>query len=212
MSINQQNLIEIQKNLKNKKNCDLLIVTKNQSKEDILELLEKGFYLFGENRVQEAIKKYENIRLKYPKIKLHLIGPLQTNKTKLAIELFDVIQTIDRKKLIDQISNLITNNKHFLNKDFFIQVNIGQEQQKNGAQPQDTKDLYEYSLSKGLSIKGLMCIPPANNEPEIYFKKLKDIRNSIDARLSLSMGMSNDYQAAVNEGSNLIRVGSLIFQ
>lgn len=212
MSINQQNLIEIQKNLKNKKNCDLLIVTKNQSKEDILELLEKGFYLFGENRVQEAIKKYENIRLKYPKIKLHLIGPLQTNKTKLAIELFDVIQTIDRKKLIDQISNLITNNKHFLNKDFFIQVNIGQEQQKNGAQPQDTKDLYEYSLAKGLSIKGLMCIPPANNEPEIYFKKLKDIRNSIDARLSLSMGMSNDYQAAVNEGSNLIRVGSLIFQ
>lgn len=212
MSINYKNLNKIKDLLEEYPGCELLIVTKNQHQNKILDLLNENHFLFGENRVQEAIMKFEKLKSTYPKIKLHLIGPLQTNKVKVALKLFDTIQSIDRKKLIDVISNSLNVNHEYVTKEFYIQVNIGEEMQKFGVSPEDTKNLYDYAKKRGLKVKGLMCIPPANHKADIYFQKLFQIKESINKSLKLSMGMSNDYQIAVKEGSNLIRVGSIIFQ
>jgi pyridoxal phosphate enzyme (YggS family) len=212
LCINYKNLSKIKDLLEEYEDCELLVVTKNQGQNKVLDLLKENHFLFGENRVQEAFMKFEKLKIKYPKLKLHLIGPLQTNKAKAALNLFDTIQSIDRKKLIDVISSLLKLDHQYETKNFFIQVNIGEEFQKSGVSPEDTKSLYDYAVVRGLKVKGLMCIPPANHKAEIYFQKLFKIKESINKNLKLSMGMSSDYDVAVKEGSNLIRVGSIIFQ
>ncbi len=212
MTIDIDSLQNVQKTLHNYPNSELLIVTKNRDEKDIFKLIELGFNKFGENRVQEALQKFNKIINNHLySINLHLIGPLQSNKVKQALEIFDTIQSIDRKKIIDVISKeKIKLNKKKIHS-FFLQVNIGEEVQKFGANPKDLKSLYNYALSKDLNILGLMCIPPNDNNPKYYFDLMKTLRDQINPNLKLSMGMSADYEVALNCGSNFIRVGSKIF-
>ncbi len=212
MTINYENLSGVESFVETHSHCKLLIVTKNQSVDDINTLLEKKFQIFGENRVQEAKLKYLEFRDNFI-FNLHLIGPLQTNKVKTSLQLFDAIQTIDRTPLIDEIVKIKNKLKVVQTKDFYIQVNIGKEEQKAGVQPEQVKELYQYCLDKGLNITGLMCIPPQGKDPNPFFKQMVNIKKSISAvNLNLSMGMSGDYKDAVSHNSNLIRVGSLIFR
>lgn len=212
MTINKENLAQIVNKLSFFNKADLLIVTKNQSQKDIFDLLNMGYFSFGENRVQEAVLKYTDVlRNNFKNLKLHLIGPLQSNKTKIALETFDTIQSIDRKKIVDTISDILNNGSIVRVKDFFIQVNIGKEKQKSGIDPEDVIDFYQYCKKKNLNIKGLMCIPPNDFQPEKYFLELKILREKIDSNLLLSMGMSQDYDIALKFDSNIIRVGSKIF-
>ena len=211
MAINFNNLDKINKDLLNFNDSKLLIVTKNQHKEDVIELLENGYNIFGENRVQEASKKFGYLTANY-NFDLHLIGPLQTNKVKQALKTFDTIQTLDRTKLIDEISKCLISNNTFKTKKFYIQVNIGEEEQKSGIALNDISQLYDYALSKNLSIEGLMCIPPNDVSPDKYFERLYHIKETVNPSLQLSMGMSNDYKIALKFKSNFIRIGSLIFK
>ena len=211
MAINFNNLDKINKDLLNFNDSKLLIVTKNQQKEDVIELLENGYFIFGENRVQEASKKFGDLTANY-NFDLHLIGPLQTNKVKQALKTFDTIQTLDRTKLIDEISKCLISNNTFKTKKFYIQVNIGEEEQKSGIALNDISQLYDYALSKNLSIEGLMCIPPNDVSPDKYFERLYHIKETVNPSLQLSMGMSNDYKIALKFKSNFIRIGSLIFK
>jgi len=210
LTINFKILDQIKSNLKKFDKADLLIVSKNQTSNDVQELINQGFKIFGENRVQEASKKFGNI-VNIEKIDLHLIGPLQTNKVKNALTLFNTIQSIDRKKLVDAIAKVSTSLKNKKTNYYYIQVNIGSETQKSGVSQSDVADLYRYAIDKGLKVIGLMCIPPIGSNSEIFFKEMNSIKNKINPKLFLSMGMSNDYLVALNHKSNLIRVGSLIF-
>lgn len=209
MSINYIELNKILNLLTQYQKSELLIVTKNRDQKDIQSLIQKGHNLFGENKVQEAKKKYELI--KKDSIKLHLIGPLQTNKVKDALQLFDVIQTLDRPKLIDEIFNYISRNTKVITRDFYIQVNIGNEIQKSGVAPKELKDFYNYAKLKKLNVVGLMCIPPISKLPDSFFTEMLNLKNQINQNLKLSMGMSSDYEVALKRGSDLIRVGSKIF-
>lgn len=209
MSINYEELSNIRKKLSEYKNTSLLLVTKNRDSSLIEDLINKGYSEFGENRVQEAIEKFTI--LKSYKINLHLIGPLQTNKVKLALSTFDTIQTLDRLKLIKEISKVIDSNAHIKTKDYFIQVNIGDEDQKSGVNEKNLKDLYNSALSYNLKVSGLMCIPPADQKPDIYFEKLSILRNKLNPNLKLSMGMSSDYEIALRYKSDIVRIGSRIF-
>ena len=188
----------------------LLIVTKNQSVDDIKELINSGFRLFGENRVQEAKLKFSSLN-NFEEINLHLIGPLQTNKVKEALMLFDTIESIDRKKLIDEIFKLKNKDLKIRTNKFYIQINIGSEDQKFGVDKAEVFELYEYAISKDLNIEGFMCIPPNTSSPEKYFQEMNSIRDNLDKNLKLSMGMSNDYLLALKNNSNIVRIGSLIF-
>ena len=192
------------------KNSKLLVVSKNRSREDIERLMIDGANLFGENRVQEAEAKFTSELYEKYNYELHLIGPLQSNKTEDALKIFDTIQTIDRYKLVDTISKF-KNKIQFKTKSFYIQINIGEEKQKSGISFTDLNNLYNYSLEKNLNIVGLMCIPPLNSDPDFYFNKMQEIKNKLNDKLLLSMGMSNDYEIALKCGSNLIRIGSKIF-
>ena len=211
MPINTQSLNQILSDLKNSKNhSELLVVTKTRPVSDIEILLQSGYSLFGENRVQEAEKKYFNLRKNF-NFNLHLIGPLQSNKYLNALELFDTIQTIDRKKIIDLIAKEIENNKKIRTKDFYIQVNIGNEDQKSGTNINDVESIFNYAMQKKLNVIGLMCIPPINVDASVYFENMLNIKNKINSNLKLSMGMSNDYLLALNYESNIVRIGSMIF-
>ena len=210
MTINTKNITSIIEDLKNLP-TRLMIVTKNQSNEDISELIDQGFKLFGENRVQEAKLKYLKSNLYEKNIELHLIGPLQTNKVKDALKIFDVIQTVDRASLVDEISKQLIKLTVIKTKKFFIQVNIGDESQKSGVSVKDLRDLYDYSIDRKLNIHGLMCIPPNILDPKDHFKEMINLRDKINSQLKLSMGMSNDYKIALQNKSDIIRVGSLIF-
>ena len=210
MTVNYYNLNKILDVVKHYDLANLLIVTKNQNLNDIRELINKDFKIFGENRVQEAKSKYQEL-IEKEKINLHLIGPLQTNKVKDALFLFDTIQSIDREKLVDEISKFIVNNISIKTKSFYIQINIGAEVQKSGIEKSQCINFYEYALNKNLNIEGLMCIPPNTKFVNEYFLEMNEIRKKINPNLKLSMGMSNDYQIALEHHSNLIRVGSLIF-
>ena len=211
MTINHKNLASIKDCLKSYPNTNLLIVTKNQTQDDILELIEQGNKYFGENRIQEAKKKYSYL-IEKKNIKLHLIGPLQSNKTKIALKLFDTIQSIDRKSIVDQISKIIDKKEKIKTHEYFIQVNIGNEEQKSGVRIENIDELYKYSLDKKLNIKGLMCLPPNVDDPSKFFYEMKKIRDSLDKSLLLSMGMSSDYRHALKYNSDIIRVGSAIFK
>ena len=207
MTINLKKLSEINNKIKDK-NTKLLIVTKTRPLEEILQLINLGFCNFGENRVQEAQQKFTNIPSRMD-ISVSLIGPLQSNKVKQALKLFDVIQSLDRIKIIDEI--LKYKNENSKTKNFYIQINIGKEDQKSGVMPNDFEDFYKYCIDKCLNINGIMCIPPEGKDPAPFFSEMKMIRDRIDKNLILSMGMSLDYEIALDHQSNEIRVGSLIF-
>ena len=212
MTVNFDQLSEIKRNLKKYPKSSLLIVTKNRDSETIKSLVNEGYYNFGENKVQEAERKFSLINEN--NVTIHLIGPLQTNKVKNALRLFNTIQTIDRIKLVREISKYLNSEHNFkiTTKDFYIQVNIGNEDQKSGVSPNDLQELYDYSISNNLKITGLMCIPPFDEDPTDYFKEMNTLKDSIDKNLKLSMGMSNDYEIALNNKSDLIRIGSKIFK
>ena len=209
MSINLEELKKINDLLNQKTKTDLLIVTKNRNISDINQLINLGYVNFGENRVQEAKSKFQSIIT--DNLNLHLIGPLQTNKVKEALKIFNVIQSLDRIKLVDEIVKF-KDSKDFIKTDkFFIQINIGEEDQKSGVASADLDQFYNYCLLNKLNIVGLMCIPPVNKDPTIFFKKMMLLKNDINKNLFLSMGMSNDYQEAIKCESNLVRIGSKIF-
>lgn len=212
MSINTQQYYFIQNSInQSTQKSELMIVSKNRSVEDISNFINLGHCHFGENRIQEAKKKFIDTAMSNSKrIKLSLIGPLQSNKTSLALEIFDSIHSIDRIKIIDEIAKYI-DRKNTKTSEFFIQINIGLELQKSGIHPKDLKDLFLYAKNKSLKISGLMCIPPNDQNPQKYFSEMVSLRNSLDSQLALSMGMSHDYQIALDCGSNIIRVGSLLF-
>ena len=177
----------------------------------ILPLIQYGHLDFGENKVQEAIEKWTDIKNQNKNIRLHLIGKLQTNKVKSALSIFDTIQSIDRPKLVKEISKQICTSDKLKTKNYYIQVNIGEESQKAGTSINETRDFYQYAISENLEISGLMCIPPYKEKPNNYFKKMIELRDNINPKLKLSMGMSNDYEVALSYPSDLVRVGSRIF-
>ena len=209
MSINLEELKNINDLLNQNTLTDLLIVTKNRNISDINQLINLGYVNFGENRVQEAKSKFHSI--KNDNLNLHLIGPLQTNKVKDALKTFNVIQSLDRIKLVDEILKFKDINDSIKTNRFFIQINIGEEDQKSGVAITDLNQFYNYCLSNKLNITGLMCIPPVDKDPVIFFKKMILLKNNLNKNLLLSMGMSNDYQEAIKCESNLVRIGSKIF-
>lgn len=207
MSINNKILEKISNDIVGK-NIRLLIVTKNRSQEDLKQLIKMGYSEFAENRVQEAQKKYIDI-LPEKDIKLNLIGPLQSNKVKQALNLFDTIQSVDREKIVNEISKHV--NTASKTKNFYIQINIGQESQKSGIDPDDFNEFYNYCINKKLNISGIMCIPPQDKDPRPFFEKMNVLRSNINKKLILSMGMSSDYEIALECQTDEIRIGSLIF-
>ena len=208
MTINYKNLKSINKTLESFPSAKLQIVTKNRDVKIVKQLIDSGYYLFGENKVQEASEKYKG--LSNPNLDLHLIGPLQTNKVKPALQIFNTIQSIDREKLVNEIVR-IKKKSEVKTKDFYIQVNIGEEEQKSGVLPDSLENLYIDCNKKGLNITGLMCIPPFDDNAKKYFDKLRSLRDKLNPNLKLSMGMSGDYKISLECGSNLIRIGSKIF-
>jgi PLP dependent protein len=184
----------------------ILAVTKKRSTNEINELLNLGIKYIGESQIQEAIEKIDNLK----NVKKHFIGHLQTNKAKLAVKYFDVIQTIDSFKLAKEI------NKHaiLLNKiqECYIEINIGKEDSKKGIYPEEIFDFYNKLIKlTNIKITGLMCIPPYNETPNIYFKEMKLIFDKLNLK-NLSMGMSDDFEIAIKEGANEIRLGKIFFR
>jgi pyridoxal phosphate enzyme (YggS family) len=187
----------------------LVAVAKTHPAEAVAAALAAGQTVFGENRVQEAQAKYPELQRAYPALRLHLIGPLQTNKVKDAVALFDAIQTVDREKLARALAAEMTHQNRRLQ--LYIQVNIGEEPQKAGIAPREADSFIRLCRGElGLTLAGLMCIPPADRQPAPYFALLREIakRNALDG---LSMGMSGDYESAVKLGATLVRVGTAIF-
>lgn len=186
----------------------LIAVSKVQPLDRVVSVLDEGHRLFGENKVQEAAGKWPDLRARYEGIELHLIGPLQTNKARQAMELFDAIETVDRPKLAKTIARLAEELGHCPK--LFVQVNTGEEEQKAGVMPGDADAFIADCRDLGLTIAGLMCIPPVDEEPSLHFALLAKIaaRNGLD---ELSMGMSGDFEKAVAQGATYVRVGSAIF-
>lgn len=193
---------------KTRNSTKIVAISKNHPRESVLEAIDAGVHIFGENRVQEALDKFKAIKENNPKIELHLTGPLQSNKVKTALHLFDVFHTLDREKIAREFS------KHkdlLINKKIFLQINIGKEKTKSGIFPEHTKDfLFFLKNEMKLSIQGLMCIPPVYDDPINHFSKLKSLadENKID---ELSIGMSNDYEIALKFNPTYIRLGTLLF-
>ena len=215
MHITVKNLLDIENNIKNysdnyetKNNPKIIAVSKTFKIDNIFPLIEYGHADFGENKVQEAIDKWTNIKKDNLKIKLHMIGKLQTNKVKFAVQIFDYIHSVDNRKLAKKI--LDEQNKISRKIKIFLQVNIGDEIQKSGINENEVKKLFDYCRDIGLDVIGLMCIPPANADPEKYFEKMNQIKKTLDLT-ELSMGMSSDYLKAIKHSSTYIRVGSNIF-
>ena len=186
----------------------LIAVSKVQPNERIEAVLEQGHRVFGENRVQEAQSKWPAFKEKYEDVELHIIGPLQTNKTRVAMEIADSIHTLDRLKLAKNIARIAQEIAKC--PELFVQVNTGEEPQKSGIFPRDTQTFIKECLSMNLPIVGLMCIPPINEEASLHFSLLRNIAE--DCGLGgLSMGMSSDFEKAISFGATHIRVGSAIF-
>lgn len=190
------------------KDVTLVAVSKTYGIDAIEPFILEGQKTFGENRVQEAMEKFIPLKEKYPDLKLHLIGPLQTNKVKEAVSLFDVIESVDRIELAEKLAKEIK--KQEKNIPCFIQVNTGKEPQKSGCLPENVVDLTQQCLDLGLNIVGLMCIPPKDEEPSAHFAFLKKLAKKINLS-ELSMGMSADYTIAVEQGATFVRVGSALF-
>lgn len=187
----------------------LIAVSKVQSDARIEAALDAGQRVFGENKVQEATSHWAERRNDYADLRLHLIGPLQTNKVKQAVELFDVIETLDRPKLADALGKEMKKQGRSL--DIFIQVNTGEEEQKSGVLPCDLQDLFAYACDVcGLNVVGLMCLPPAGEPAGLHFGFLKTLADRLGLA-QVSMGMSGDYDKAIRYGATHIRVGSALF-
>ena len=210
-----KNLIYIEDEIKSKVNDidnsklpKVIAVSKTFSMDKILPLVEHGHIDYGENRVQEALDKWTDVKLKNTNVKLHLIGGLQTNKVKLALKIFDYIHSLDSKKLANKIAD--EQIKQGKKPKIFIQINIGSENQKSGIKKDELLDFYKLCKQLNLDIIGLMCIPPANESSTEYFKKMFSLKN--DMNLSeLSMGMSSDYLEATKNYATHLRIGSSIF-
>jgi pyridoxal phosphate enzyme (YggS family) len=187
---------------------ELIAVSKVQPNERVLNVLEQGHLVFGENKVQEAHGKWPMFRENFSNVKVHLIGPLQSNKVKQAVNLFDVIHTIDRLKLAQKLSNEVQAQGKAPK--MFIQINTGEEKQKSGIIPSEADQFISDCISLDLPIIGLMVIPPIHDEPSLHFGLLRKIahRNGLTG---LSMGMSSDFESAIAMGATHIRVGSAIF-
>ncbi len=204
------NLISIKKQLElNKSNSNIIAVSKTFSMSEILPLIEYGHIHFGENKVQEAVNKWMDLKIKNNKLKLHMIGKLQTNKVKYVIPLFDYIHSLDNLKLAEKI--FLEQERKKKNLKIFIQVNIGNETQKSGVLIDELDEFYTLCKSRfKLNIVGLMCIPPATGDMNIYFDTLKNLNTSLGLK-ELSMGMSSDFIVAVRNGATYVRIGSSIF-
>ena len=211
------NLIEIQKEIQLKvidtnnvtQKPKIIAVTKTNPIGNILPLINYGHLDYGENKVQEALEKWESIKGDFDHLNLHMIGKLQTNKVKQAVSLFDYIHSLDNLKLAEKISNeQVKQNKKMK---LFIQINIGEEPQKSGVYISDIKKFYKSCVEDlGLNIIGVMCLPPNNNNSSSYFSKMKNLKNYLNLK-ELSMGMSNDYLDAIKFEATYIRIGSKIF-
>jgi len=186
----------------------IVAVSKTFKMQEILPLIKHGHSHFGENKVQEAIEKWSDIKTEYPNIKLHLIGGLQTNKVKFAIKIFDYIHSVDSEKLANKISEEQLKQKKKIK--IFIQVNLGEEKQKYGISKLDLENFYKYCKNLDLDILGLMCIPPVNKDSKIFFQELKLLNQKLNLK-ELSMGMSSDYISASECHSTYLRIGSKIF-
>ena len=216
MHITVKNLLNISEKVKTKfdtskklvKLPEIIAVSKTFKIEHILPVLNHGHIHFGENKVQEAVQKWAPIKDENKKIKLHLIGRLQTNKVKLALNLFDYIHSLDSEKLANKISKV--QNELNVNTKLFIQVNIGNEIQKSGISEDEVVSFYDYCKSLKLDVIGLMCIPPLNEETNKYFFKMNEINKKLKLN-ELSMGMSSDYLEAIENNATFIRIGSSIF-
>jgi len=187
---------------------NLVAVSKTIELLYICEAAKYGQISFGENKVQEAKKKWPKIKSLYPKTRLHMIGPLQSNKVKEALQIFDVIETVDREKIVLELAKNIKNCKNF--PDLYVQINIGEEKQKNGCSPVEAKSFINDCISYGLNIKGVMGIPPVDVEPAPYFALLTKIAKEANLN-NVSMGMSNDFEKAIYLGATSIRIGTKIF-
>ena len=210
-----QNLINIQEKIKQRlidlkisKVPKIIAVSKTFGMDRISPLIEHGHLDFGENKVQEAIEKWSNIKITNNNIKLHLIGGLQTNKVKLAVKLFDYIHSVDSEKLAKKISD--EQEKQNKKIKVFIQVNIGDEEQKSGINKSSLSNLYSYCKKINLDVVGLMCIPPLTEPSEIFFEEMSKLNKRLNLD-ELSMGMSSDYIAAIKKSATYVRIGSSIF-
>ena len=186
----------------------LIAVSKQQPDEKILDALEVGQRIFGENKIQDAIKRWSGLLSTYKDIELHYIGHLQTNKVKKALNFFDVIHTLDRENLALEISKHLT--PQTKTKSFMIQVNTGNEKNKSGVSLENFEELLKLVLSLNIPIKGLMCLPPVDEEPSIHFCILRELANKFELN-DLSMGMSMDFEKAVSFGATFLRIGSSFF-
>ena len=212
-----QNLSNIKNQIKSKinelkyNNYDpkIIAVSKTFPISHIMPLIESGHTHFGENKVQEALEKWSEIKEKNKNLKLHMVGKLQTNKVKFALKIFDFIHSLDNLKLAKKISE---EQKNFLNKPkIFIQINIGNEPQKSGIHYSEVKEFVNTCKEKySLNIVGLMCIPPNNINPKDFYLKMQNLRSELNLE-ELSMGMSSDYLDAINYGSTFLRIGTNIF-
>ena len=210
-----QNLISIQSSinskllkLKNKEKIPKIIaVSKTFKLDHILPLVEYGHLDYGENKVQEAIEKWTDIKIKNDKINLHLIGKLQTNKVKFAVRIFDYIHSLDNEKLAKISEEQEKQNKK---PKIFIQINLGEEIQKSGIVKENLLDFYKFTKDLNLNVIGLMCIPPFEEDSSQYFSKMSELNKIIDLN-ELSMGMSSDYLTALEYNSTYLRIGSNIF-
>ena len=210
-----KNLLDIENNINtylNKLNIDnnpkIIAVSKTFKIDKILPLIEHGHIDYGENKVQEAIEKWTEIKKINSKVKLHMIGKLQTNKVKFAVQIFDYIHSVDSEKLAKKIVD--EQNKINKNIKVFLQVNIGDETQKSGVNKNNVSQLAFYCKEIGLDLIGLMCIPPANIDPDVYFDEMNKLNRNLNFN-ELSMGMSSDFLIAVKYYSTHVRIGSSIF-
>ena len=210
-----QKLIHIEELVKSKeadlnkpKASKIIAISKTFSLDKIMPLINHGHYHYGENKVQEALDKWNEIKAEKPELKLHLVGKLQTNKVKFAVKLFDFIHSVDSKKLAKKIHDEQINQNRKVK--VFIQVNIGNEEQKSGVLKNNLNDFYNYCNDLNLDVIGLMCIPPFNSDPNPFFQELNHLNKNLNLQ-ELSMGMSSDYLKAVENYSTYLRIGSAIF-
>ena len=210
-----QNLINIQEKIKQRlidlkitKVPKIIAVSKTFGMDRISPLIEHGHLDFGENKVQEAIEKWSNIKITNSNIRLHLIGGLQTNKVKLAVKLFDYIHSVDSEKLAKKISD--EQKKQNKKIKVFIQVNIGNEEQKSGVNKSSVTELYSFCKALDLNVIGLMCIPPLEKSSDIFFQEMSILSEGLKLN-ELSMGMSSDYLDAIKNSATYVRIGSNIF-
>ena len=210
-----QKLIHIKELVKSKeaglnkpKISKIIAISKTFSLDKIMPLINHGHQDYGENKVQEALDKWTKIKAEKPELKLHLVGKLQSNKVKFAVKLFDFIHSVDSKKLAKKIYDEQLNQNRKVK--VFLQVNIGNEEQKSGISKNNLNDFYQYCKELNLDVIGLMCIPPFNSDPNPFFQELNELNKNLNLE-ELSMGMSSDYLKAVENYSTYLRIGSAIF-